>query len=91
MRIIVVDCLSVESESDFWETYVASIEPDGASCFGRNLDAFWDGLNGGPGWPGDCEIQFINTKHMQAFRNGCFLKALHDIASPSTFVKISFD
>ncbi|WP_133680716.1 barstar family protein [Paludibacterium purpuratum] len=91
MRTIVVDCLSVQSEADFWATYVATAEPNGAGYFGCNLDAFWDSLYGGPGWPGECELQFINTRHLQVFRSGCFLKALHDIASRSTVIKVTFD
>lgn len=91
MRTIVVDCLTVHSEADFWSAYVKSAEPDSLGYFGRNLDAFWDGLNGGPGWPGECELQFINTEHLQAFRGGYFLEALRDIASRSTIVKVTFD
>jgi ribonuclease inhibitor len=91
MRTIVVDCLTVQSEADFWSTYLKSAEPDGSGYFGRNLDAFWDALNGGPGWPGECELQFTNTRHVQAFRSGHFLEALRDIATRSSIVKVTFD
>ncbi|MCM5679972.1 barstar family protein [Schlegelella sp. S2-27] len=91
MRTIVVDCLTVQSEADFWSEYVKSAQPDGSGYFGRNLDAFWDALNGGPGCPGECELRFINTGHVQAFRSGHFLEALRDIASRSSIVKVTFD
>ena len=68
-----------------------SAEPDSSGYFGRNLDAFWDGLNGGPGWPGECEPQFISTQPLLALRGGHFLEALRDIASRSTIVKVTFD
>ena len=91
MRIIVVDCSAVQSEADFWSAYVKTAEPEGSGYFGRNLDAFWDGLNGGPGWPGECELQFTNTRHLQAFRGGQFVEALRDIASRSTYVKVTLE
>lgn len=57
MRTSVVHCLNVQSESDFWSAYGKSAQPDGCGNFGRNLDALWDGLNGGLGWSGECELQ----------------------------------
>lgn len=53
-----------------------SAEPDSSGYFGRNLDVFWDSLNGDPGWPAECELQYINSEHLQAFRSGYFLEAL---------------
>jgi ribonuclease inhibitor len=91
MKTIVVDCGAVQSEADFWAEYVRVTEPDDSGYFGRNLDAFWDGLNGGPGWPGECELQFINIGHLRAFRDGQFVEALQDIASRSTFVKVTLE
>ena len=92
MRSIVIDCGAVQSEAGFWSAYVRTAEPEGAGYFGRNLDAFWDGLNGGPGWPGDdCQLRFINTSPLQSFRGGLFFEALRDIASRSTSVKVSFE
>ena len=91
MRTIVVDCGAVQSEADFWSAYVKTAEPEGAGYFGRNLDAFWDGLNGSPGWPGECELQFTNTSKLQAFRDGQFFEALCEIASQSSFVKVTLE
>jgi ribonuclease inhibitor len=91
MRSIVIDCGAVQSEADFWSAYVRIAEPKGAGYFGRNLDAFWDGLNGGPGWPSECELRFINTSSLRALRNGAFIEALHDIASRSTEVKVTVE
>lgn len=91
MRSIVIDCRDVQSEPDFWSAYVLAAEPEGAGYFGRNLDAFWDGLNGGPGWPGDCWLRFVNTSALQPLRGGVFLDALRDIAARSTLVKVDFE
>jgi Barstar (barnase inhibitor) len=92
MRSIVIDCDAVQSEADFWSVYVRTAEPEGADYFGRNLDAFWDGLNGGPGWPGDdCQLRFINTAPLRPLRSGLFLKALRDIAGRSAAVKVTFE
>lgn len=91
MRSIVIDCGAVQSEADFWSAYVRIAEPDGDGYFGRNLHAFWDGLNGGPGWPGECELRFINTSSLTAFRDGAFIEALHDIARRSTEVKVTVE
>jgi len=91
MRSIVVDCGAVKSEADFWSAYLHAAEPEGAGYFGRNLDAFWDGLNGGPGWPGECRLQFVNTLPLQAFRGGAFLQVLRDIAGRSTAVEVTFE
>ena len=91
MRTIVIDCGAVQSEADFWAAYVRAALPEGAGYFGRNLDAFWDGLNGGPGWPGECALQFANTGHLAKFRDGRFVEALRDIAGRSTFVKVTFE
>ncbi|MDG5975855.1 hypothetical protein H010_11364 [Hydrogenophaga taeniospiralis CCUG 15921] len=91
MQSIVVDCSAVHSEVDFWSAYVRATEPEGAGYFGRNLDAFWDGLNGGPGWPGECQLRFINTAPLRSFRGGLFLEALRDIASRSTTVKVTVE
>lgn len=91
MRSTVIDCGAVRSEADFWSAYVRVAEPEGAEHFGRNLDAFWDGLNGGPGWPGESHLRFINTLPLQPFRGGLFLEALRDIARRSTTVKVTFE
>lgn len=91
MRSIIVDCRGVQSEADFWSVYIRATEPEGVEYFGRNLDAFWDGLHGGPGWPGQCELRFVNTESLQDLRNGQFVEALRDIASRSTLVKVTLD
>lgn len=80
MRTISIDCGKVATEEDFWRLYVQSTNPEGASYFGRNLDAFWDALAGGPGYPGECELRFINTDSIKSFRSGAFYNALKKIA-----------
>jgi len=91
MRSIIVDCGAVRTEADFWSAYVGAVDPEGVGYFGRNLDAFWDGLNGGPGWPGECTLKFIHTQALHGFREGLFMEALREIASQSTLVQVIFE
>jgi ribonuclease inhibitor len=91
MRSITIDCGRIQSETDLWSEYIRVADPEGSGNFGRNLDSFWDGLNGGPGWPGRCELRFINTYTLSVFQNGQFLETLRDIAQKSTHVKVTLE
>ena len=86
----VLDCKGVSSESEFWDFYISEVRPEGADVFGRNLDAFWDALAGGPGWPGSEEIVFQNSEHLAQLRDGHFLNALRQIAGDSKTLKMTF-
>lgn len=88
MRIVTIDCASIRNETEFWDQYVSTTNPEGARSFGRNLDAFWDGIHGGPGWPGICSLRFINTQSIQRFRDGQFYESLREIARDSKLVGI---
>ena len=88
MRIVTIDCLGFGSESEFWKAYLSASRPEGAGFFGRNLDAFRDALQGGPGWPGECTLRFTNTATVEPLRDGAFLRALRDIANESQNVRI---
>jgi RNAse (barnase) inhibitor barstar len=88
MASITVDCSGVQTEAEFWAEYLRVAKPEGAGYFGRNLDAFWDALNGGPGWPGECDLYFTNTDSIRSFRDGRFYEALLKIASESSWVKL---
>ena len=88
MRVITIDCRGVSSEDEFWSSYLSASQPDGSAIFGRNLDAFWDALHGGPGWPGECALRFTNTVAIEPLRDGDFLQALRRIAKESKQVKI---
>lgn len=88
MITITIDCRHIESEAAFWEHYLRVSKADGARYFGRNLDAFRDALDGGPGWPGECELHFTNTELLLAISGGTFLQVLRKIAAESTIVKI---
>jgi RNAse (barnase) inhibitor barstar len=88
MTIFTIDCETLNSEVGFWDMYVATTNPGGAGYFGHNLHAFWDGLNGGPGWPGECELRFINTSNIQSLSEGKFYAALKEIARDSKFVRV---
>jgi len=92
MKKFIIDCTTVASEMDVWEKYVQVTQPEGADCFGYNLDAFRDAVTaGGPGWPGECEIHFVNTSRLQKFRSGEFYERLQNIASESTTARICLE
>jgi ribonuclease inhibitor len=82
----------VSSETEFWEKYIEVVRPDGTASFGRNLNAFWDAVSGGgPGWPGKCDIHFVNTDGLRSIDDGRFYSALREIASNSRYVLLHFD
>jgi hypothetical protein len=88
----IIDCHDMKCEEDFWKAYLAVVNPDGTQNFGRNLDAFWDAVSaGGPGWPGECTLRFINTDALAAWRQGEFVSRLREIAAESTSVVIRLE
>lgn len=92
VREYFIDCYDVKCEEDFWEAYLVEVNPEGAQNFGRNLDAFWDAVSaGGPGWPGECTLRFINTDALAAWRQGEFVSRLREIAAESTSVVIRLE
>jgi ribonuclease inhibitor len=81
MKKYILDCESVQSDGDFWDLYCEVVRPEGEGYFGRNLDAFWDAVSaGGPGWPGDCQIELVNV-HGFVKRNPRLYNGLQRIAS----------
>ena len=50
--IYVLDGTRVRTLEDFWRVVLDAFDSPGRQYFGRNLDAFADCLNGGPGGPG---------------------------------------
>jgi len=93
MREIVVDCAGITSADEFWQRYLDAAKPDGALVFGRNLDAFWDAIEGGgPGWPGNVALIFQHSDQLSSLRtrggNGSFLDALKCIASRASVVSV---
>ena len=91
MRSYTIDCSQLKDERAFWQAYLATTEPESSGYFGRNLDAFWDALNGGPGWPGECQLKFINTASIKALREGLFYQALQKIARDSVLIKVHLE
>jgi RNAse (barnase) inhibitor barstar len=85
---ITIDCASVRTREDFWREYLAAAEPEEAGYFGRNLDALWDALAGGPGWPGECVLRIVNTSSLKSIEGGRFYDALAVIARDSRTVKV---
>jgi hypothetical protein len=84
MRTIRIDCLGVRPADELWQRYIDAANPDGADLFGRNLDAFWDAIEGGgPGSPSDAKLVFTNTTDSESLTlpNGnTFLDGLKRIA-----------
>jgi len=92
MKTFVIDCSAVTREMELWEKYVEVTQPEGVEFFGYGLDAFNDAITGGgPGWPGECEIYFINTARIQRFRDGAFYKYLEKIAAESTSARLHLE
>lgn len=91
MKKIILDCSNVTTEADFWNLYLTSAQPEYSDLFGRNLDAFWDALHGGPGYPGECAIKITNTQSLLALRNGQFYAALRDIASDCQPISVAVE
>lgn len=83
MKTVVVDCHGVNDRAAFWQRYVAEVKPQGAAHFGRNLDAFWDALHGGPGMPEQDEVRFANSAELARIDGGKLLEALRRIARES--------
>jgi len=89
MRTITIDCSDVSAEAEFWARYLSATGAEGAIHFGRNLNAFWDALNGGPGWPGECEVRISNTRAMSFTDADKFIGALRVLANRSAHVKVT--
>ena len=85
MREILIDCSGIGSTEEFWQRYLDATKPEDAALFGRNLDAFWDAIEGGgPGWPGDVLLVFTNSALLSGLQirggNASFLDTLKAIA-----------
>lgn len=95
MREIVIDCSGIGSTEEFWQRYLDAARPEGASMFGRNLDAFWDAIEGGgPGWPGKVTLVFTHSDQLLRLRtrsgDASFLDALKTIAREASVVRVNF-
>lgn len=95
MRTIIVDCSEAKSETEFWQRYVDAAQPNAANLFGRNLDAFWDAIEGGgPGWPGKVRLVFRHSNELAAVdsrREVSLLEGLRRIANEATFMEIRLE
>ena len=92
MDTFTIDCDKVSSETEFWRTYLAVVKPDGAVFFGSNLAAFRDAITGGgPGWPGECHLQFTNTESLMRINAGTFFQGLLSVAADASLVRITFE
>lgn len=91
MLTFFIDCHGLPDESAFWNAYLDATDPRGAIDFGCNLDAFADALDGGPGWPGECQLRLINSQSLKLMNEGKLLAGLKDIAAKSKSVRISLE
>jgi RNAse (barnase) inhibitor barstar len=94
MREIIIDCTGVTSTAELWQRYLDAAKPENASMFGRNLDAFWDAVEGGgPGWPGEVNLTFEHSDQLSTLRtrggDRSFLEALRGIASRVSALRIT--
>lgn len=88
----VVQCTGITDEAGFWEAYLETVIPDGATNFGRTLDAFRDAiLGGGPGWPGICVLRLRNFNGLRTIGGGAFCRSIQALAAESRFVTIKFE
>lgn len=92
MRTIIIDCAGVSSSEEFWERYLDATRPDGGEHFGRNLDAFWDAIEGGgPGWPGEVMLEFQHTGALSELRTAAgtsFVDGLRQVAEQATRIRV---
>jgi len=92
MSTVDVDCTGVTTEEAFWDRYVYIVKPHGAEFFGRNLDAFWDAIDGGgPGFPEQDVVRFINTDDLKRIKGGSFYKTLCELAKESRCGVVTFE
>jgi hypothetical protein len=89
---ITINCSGIRSEPEFWRIYLETVKPEGTHFFGCNLDAFNDALTGGgPGWPGECQVHFINTESLQCINDGEFYRKLLEIMAQSVAAPVHFE
>ena len=92
MKTLRLDCQVVLTEGDFWDLYLAVTEPRGAGIFGRSMKAFRAALaDGEAGWPGECEIQVVNTNRLKSLRGGTFYQQLRGLADSAQGVRLEIE
>ena len=92
MKTIRLDCQVVLTEGDFWDLYLAATQPQGAGIFGRSIQAFHAALaDGEAGWPGECELQVVNTDRLKGLRGGAFYEQLRRLADSSRGVRLDIE
>lgn len=80
----VIDVIDVNTACGFWDKYLEVVKPDGARYFGKNLDAFWDALDGGgPGFPCSDEslIRIVNSVSLKSINEGTLFDGLKSISN----------
>ena len=93
-REIVIDCSGVASPGELWERYLDAAEHEDAALFGRNLDAFWDAVEGGgQGCPREVKLIFAHSDQLSALHmdgGTSFHAALRQIAAEASLVGTEF-
>ncbi len=89
MKTVIIDCQNISQESELWQVYLETVQPEGGGDFGRNIAAFWDAVSGGgPGWPGEVQLLFANAEALASIDNGELLHRLKDIQTQSQQVRV---
>jgi RNAse (barnase) inhibitor barstar len=88
MKVIEINCAGIKSEAELWQRYLDAAKPEHGEGFGRNLDAFWDVVEGGgPGWPGDATLVFRGSAFLASL-GPQFFDAFREIAKDAVLVKV---
>ncbi|WP_412029764.1 barstar family protein [Deinococcus yunweiensis] len=85
---VTIDCSGIQTTEQFWEIYVREAQVHGSQYFGRNLDALWDGLNGGPGMPRFNAVRLKHSDSLGHLLDGRFLAALKRIAANADAIRL---
>jgi len=87
----VVDCRNLHSEEAFYDAFLRDTHAHQVERFGRNLDALWDALHGGPGCPDADEVRLLGSAALRRLRDGAFLETLRAFANDSIGVTVILD
>jgi RNAse (barnase) inhibitor barstar len=89
MATYTLDGEKIISRDEFWQHYLAIVQPEGAEIFGRNLDALNDALWGGPGYPGDdCVIRISSSQKLKQNLGSDFIVRLCEVFAASHSAKL---
>ena len=79
-----IDCSRIHSETEFWQAYLETTNPNDSSLFAGNIEAFEAALKWekAPGYPGQCEIRLVNSSHLKTLADPYLFERLEALAHP---------